>query len=382
MTVLRVGAAPEVFRGEGQYFDGVRPVAQTVMLEVEETQGLLDIVFEDGAIVSWPLEDLRRLKDQGQSDALILRPRGDSTARLIVEDAEEKAVLRGRARRLNAAVPFPRKWRIAVWATGAVASVAMMIFVLIPLMADQLAEIIPPAGEKALGDTTLEQVRFALNTGGLEPLPFCETPNGLAALGTMQERLQSNTQGAPAISLHVLDHEMVNAFALPGGHVILFRGLIEAAEEPEQVAAVLAHEIGHVAARDPTRIALRSAGSIGVLGLLFGDFAGGALMLVLANQMIQANYTQEAEAAADTYAHAMMLNAGASPEALGTFFELLAETSGLTEEDEDSILAHFASHPELGDRSEAARAAVPEGVRFEKLLSDEAWRDLQQICDS
>lgn len=66
---------------------------------------------------------------------------------------------------------------------------------------------------------------------------------------------------------------------MPGGLIILFRGLIDAAESSDEVAAVYAHELGHVVARDPTRIALRSAGSIGVLGLLLGDFAGGAVVL-------------------------------------------------------------------------------------------------------
>jgi len=66
------------------------------------------------------------------------------------------------------------------------------------------------------------------------------------------------------------------------GYVVFFRGLIDTTECPEELATVFAHEIGHVEARDPTRIALRSAGSIDVLGLLFGG-RGGALVLLLAN---------------------------------------------------------------------------------------------------
>ena len=84
----------------------------------------------------------------------------------------------------------------------------------------------------------------------------------------------------------------------PGGRLVFFRGLLEEAENPDEVAAVLAHEIGHVVYRDPTRDALRSAGSLGVLGLLFGDFAGGTVALFIANQLINASYSQAAEARA------------------------------------------------------------------------------------
>ena len=170
---------------------------------------------------------------------------------------------------------------------------------------------------------------------------------------------------------------MVNAFALPGGYVVFFRGLIEKAEEPEEVAAVFAHEVGHIAARDPTRIALRSAGSIGVLGLLLGDFAGGAVVLFLAERIIQADYTQEAEGAADTFAHKVLLAADLPPSAIATFFERLD-----AENDEDAgLMAHFMTHPALGDRIAAARAAEPADAEFRPLLTPQEWSALQSICD-
>ena len=53
--------------------------------------------------------------------------------------------------------------------------------------------------------------------------------------------------------------------------------LFNVSKRYDDVAAVLAHEIGHVAARDPTRIALQTAGSAGLLGLVLGDFAGGTI---------------------------------------------------------------------------------------------------------
>jgi Zn-dependent protease with chaperone function len=152
-----------------------------------------------------------------------------------------------------------------------VAAVALQIGVLIPLLADNLAGFIPAEGERALGAATFGHIREALDETGLNPLAVCDTPEGGAALTDLVTRLGPDGGFDPAVTVAVLDHDMINAFALPGGFVVIFRGLIDAADGPDEVAAVLAHEIGHVVSRDPTRHALRSAGSIGVLGLLFGD---------------------------------------------------------------------------------------------------------------
>ncbi len=179
------------------------------------------------------------------------------------------------------------------------------------------------------------------------------------------------------VTVSVLDHSMVNAFALPGGQVVFFRGMLEVADSPDEIAAVLAHEIGHVAARDPTRMALRSAGSLGVLGLLFGDFAGGAAVLFLVEQIIEADYSREAEGAADDFAIALLQEAGVDPGALGDLFQKLLDENG----DAEGIAAHFMSHPALGDRIETARRAGDEISETRQVISDEEWAALKSICE-
>ena len=197
----------------------------------------------------------------------------------------------------------------------------------------------------------------------------------------MEARITADMNLETPLTVHVLDHPMVNAFALPGGYVVFFRGLIEEAGSAEEVAAVFAHEVGHVVARDPTRIALRSAGSIGVLGLLLGDFAGGAVVLFMAERIIRADYTQDAEAAADVFAHNALLAADLPPSAIATFFERLAADG----ETDAGLMQHFMSHPALGDRIEAARHAEShhfgeDEAVFRPVLTDDEWFELQAIC--
>jgi len=266
---------------------------------------------------------------------------------------------------------------LALWAAGAVAAVAVQIGVLLPLLADRLAAFVPPAGERALGEATFAQIRQALAGTGLPPLPLCENPSGTAAIETMLAGLNVDRDSETAVKVFVLDHEMINAFALPGGHVVFFRGLIDAAQSPNEVAAVMAHEIGHVENRDPTRHALRSAGSIGILGLLFGDFAGGAAVLFLAEQLINASYSQEAEIGADEYAHKQLEAAGVSPAALGDMFERLRDAHG----EADGFVSHFMSHPTLTSRIHIARAAARTDRTYGDIFSEADWAALREICN-
>ncbi|EET49626.1 M48 family metallopeptidase [Thalassobium sp. R2A62] len=376
-TVIRVGAEASVFSGTGQFFDGDMAHPQDVTLAVDDTKRQLILTVDDDEITRWPYDEMRSVRDQASNDLMVLRLRNDGTPRLILTDAADMAIIRSRAKHLHKRPPVENKKRLVTWSLAAVASVALIIGVLVPVMADQLAEFLPPEGEKALGDTTFAQIRGALDETGFQPLAICEDPDGLAALDKMRVALEAEADLPVELTVHVLDHPMVNAFALPGGYVVFFRGLIDAAETHEEVAAVFAHEMGHVEARDPTRIAMRSAGSIGVLGLLFGDFAGGALVLFLAERLIQADYTQAAEAKADTYAHAVLADAGVPPSAIGDFFERMVVDGA---DADDSIIQHFISHPEMGDRIAAARAATPNAFAAKPLLTVEEWRALQGIC--
>lgn len=361
------------------FVDGDRAVMQRVGVTLDTTG--LRIALPDGDHLDWPLPDLRALRDQADGEALVLARSGALTlARLILRDPELIARVRAAAPALDRRAPVEGKGRILAWAGGAIASVAVIIFVLVPVMADQLATLLPPEGERALGDATFEQIRTALGGESIVPVEICEAPQGLAALTKMRARINAEDDLPYPLTVTVLDHEMVNAFALPGGRIIIFRGLLEEAANAEEVAAVFAHEIGHVVNRDPTRDALRLAGSIGVLGLIFGDFAGGTVVLMLANQLINAKYSQTAESGADDYAHDKLTRAGLPPAALGTFFERLRAEYG----DAEGLAAHFASHPQMTARIEAALEAQAEaedgGHTGAPVLSASEWRALRAIC--
>ncbi len=127
------------FDGMGAaYFDGDRPVAEDVSLHIANDNLQIGLDSED--IIFWRLGDIRLVPDQARGKDYTLRSVTDPLARLIVAD---KTLLR----HLPAArrpAPARGRRRLFAWAMAAVAAVALQITVLVPFLADRLANFIPP----------------------------------------------------------------------------------------------------------------------------------------------------------------------------------------------------------------------------------------------
>ncbi len=123
---------------------------------------------------------------------------------------------------------------------------------------------------------------------------------------------------------------LVNAFALPGGRVVLTSGLIAGTDRSEAVAAVLAHEIGHVARRDPLARLLRDKLVDVAVAAVFGVSTGSTGTGTVAAFLLDGSYTREQETAADAVAIAILndLDIAAGPGA-GFFDALARKESGL-----------------------------------------------------
>ncbi|MBO6604955.1 MAG: M48 family metallopeptidase [Roseicyclus sp.] len=359
-----------------ELYDGISPVQQRVSLRVsgEGPQAVLELKnVETHAVLRWSLADMRQVPDQARDDTFIFTPDDTDPARLVIREAEALRVLVLAIPELRPLRPANGSLLKVLGMIGAAAAAfGAILFGLVPFMADRGAEMIPPQTEIALGQTYFEQVYPA--RGAHE----CSSPAGDAALAAMQARLTRGVALPFPLRTRVVSDTSLNATALPGGHVTLHRGLIEAAESPEEVAAVLAHEIGHVAHRDGMRAVLQGMGSFGIIGLLYGDFLGGSAAAVVTQQLITSSYSRDAEARADAYAHELLANAGVSPGALGVFFERLQD-QGL--DIELGVFQHLNTHPELLSRIEASAAAAGIGfVEAGPILSDAEWVALQNIC--
>lgn len=368
-----------LLEARGTWFDGRS--AKPVEVIVKFGEATLTLYRIDGMpLAHWALASLCALPDTAGASYIVLTPDEESDERLTIADPDMIGAIRAVCpdlHRLRRRAPPGQRRRLLLWGGGALAAFLLIVFVLIPAIAEELALLIPPAREEALGRVVLGQVETMFGGFG-SGLEACETAEGKAALDRMLARLGPHFDSHVPVKLRVLDHPMVNAVALPGGYVIVFRGLLEEAGSAEEVAGVLAHEIGHVLHRDPTRLALRSAGTAGLLGLLVGDMTGGALIGGLTELLITAAYSREAEAEADRTAHRILAAAELPLEPFAGFFLRLADKHGRP----NALLSHLASHPDLVSRAEAARRADRvHGRPFIPLLDDQDWVALRNICD-
>jgi len=258
----------------GEMLDGVRPALQRVSLRVigEGRQSELELRNnQTGAVDYWRVSKLRIVPDQAVFDTLVLARQEGDPARLMIRDRESARAVLTACPRIATLGGARGAWpKIAGLGAGALASIAAILFLLIPAMADRGADLLSPEVEVALGDAGFERTLTSLGASD------CKSPEGVAALQRMTDRLSLGLDLPYPLQVRVVDDPMVNAFAFAGGHVAIFRGLIDLAQTPDEVAAVLAHEIGHVAHRDATRSTLRMVGSFGIVGLVFGDVLGAS----------------------------------------------------------------------------------------------------------
>ncbi|WP_425040504.1 M48 family metallopeptidase [Primorskyibacter sp. S187A] len=370
-------------QGRGVFFDGKSAARHEVRVALSEDRMALVIAAQSlPADAIWALSDLRATHDHAASEQIILTRHQDTDdeaprdpARLLLDDPEMVAWLeKTRPNLYRRDVPKGTGKRLVRNALLSVSAVLVMLFVLLPAMANTLAGLIPLEREIAFGKSVTGQMERFLGGSELGDLR-CEGAEGRAALDSMLERLTQGKEFDYDVEVMVFDHAMVNAFAAPGGQVVLMRGLLEEAPGPDAVAAVLAHEIGHVMNRDPTRAALRSVGSAGLLSLLLGDVSGGAVLVAMGEHLMNTSYSREAETGADTFALTMLNEAGISSEGLGAFFAQIAH-----DHESFRVPEYLMSHPEPGGRAERARqnAAMQDGTT--PALVEPLWTDLKTIC--
>jgi Zn-dependent protease with chaperone function len=195
---------------------------------------------------------------------------------------------------------------------------------------------------------------------------------GGAALGRLVQRLEAAAALPIPLTVTVIRQKDANAVALPGGHVYVFNGLIDKAENADEVAGVIAHELGHVAHRDGTRTVLQGAGLSFLFGMVLGDFVGGGAVVFGANTVLQMAYSRDVEAAADLYGVNLMQKAGGDARALGTILQRIA---GAIEPGFKILL----NHPETKERvAVIMRAARP--AAGAAILDASEWAALKAIC--
>jgi Zn-dependent protease with chaperone function len=272
--------------------------------------------------------------------------------------------------------------RILVWSVAAIASVVFLLFAGLPLFARLAAPLVPWSWELSLSRAVEPQVLAMLGERGGKSLRQCgrDNPAGQAALEAMVARLSQSASLPGPLRVDVLDTPMVNAFALPGGRIYIFRPILEQAGGPDEVAGVLAHEIGHVTNRDAMRALVHGGTLSVVIGMILGDVTGGSTLAILGQMLAGQAYSRENEAEADRVSVALMQGAGANPAAINQFFRRIAPLG----RPKGGVTDLLAAHPVTEDRIAAVEALTKgqPAASYRPILDPAQWRALQTICSA
>jgi predicted Zn-dependent protease len=363
--------------GQGAFFDGVTSARQSVVVEL--TAAALRIRGPDGGLLAeWPYAELQ--SHAAPVKVLRLgRPDGAQLARLEIRDPALAAQIEQQAPSLDRGGLRARRSRakVVAWSTAAMLSLVVTAVFAVPQIAAQVAPLVPQSLERRLGAAVEAQVRSMLDANEAGEAFECGHKDveraGVAALAKMVHQLEEAAALPQPLHVIPVHRSEANAFALPGGNIYLLEGLIAKARSPDELAAVLAHEIGHVAHRDGTRSVLQAAGLSVLFGMLLGDFVGGGAVVLAAKTVLQSSYSREVEGAADRYGVELMNRAGGDVRALGA---VLTRIAGAIHPGMEIL----RDHPDTKARVAVINTLAASSSPPQPLLEPSEWAALKRIC--
>lgn len=244
-----------------------------------------------------------------------------------------------------------------------------LVFIERTILAGIIADRVPIEAEETLGDYV-----FDLQFGSKDA--FITDPEIVEGLNIlMAPLLDAVKDSGYNFRVHIMKDETANAFALPGGNIIVLTGLIEQSERPEELLGVLAHEMAHVTRRHSLKQMISEFSGYVLLNII----ASGAGDLVFAvgdnaRALLSKEFSRRQEQDADEVGFEYLMKAGISPKGLITFFEKLQEEEAITD---TKLLTLISTHPASEDRIDNLNQMLGES-RYQFEAIEFSYEDFKQ----
>jgi predicted Zn-dependent protease len=336
----------------------------------------LEVTTGDGGPRLWPFAELRQTQGFYEGQVVRLEHGGELAEALLIPEPGFLTSLHEVAPQLGSRFhnPARRQSRLRLTVLAAVAIVGVtgaLYFWGIPALAALVTPRVPVGWEQRLGQSAV--------SGLVESGTICHNPAGDQAIAAIVARLAAAAPKAPyKFRVLVLNRADVNALAVPGGDIIVFQGLLDRTNSPEELAGVLAHEMEHILLRHATRALIQHV-SVGLLvAAVTGDMTGPlAYGLESARVLGQLQYSRRTEVEADANGLQLLMAARVDPTGMINFLSGLLQDKKMPR----SVLRYLSTHPSTGDRVDwlkdlVARASAPSV----KLLPDVDWNQVKHVC--
>lgn len=305
----------------------------------------------DEVSIQIPLERLVARVRESAEPEVVLTDAGEPNLEIVAADLEllecisvpALASARETWQRTLSRRELKRRIWILAGFLGACVAITMLVSLALSFMVRAIVARIPPEWDAEFGASVISEEMqastFVTNTSVAAKLESFAEP--LLAV------LPQSTNGH---QFHLILDPDPNAFALPGGHILVTSGLLELADQPEELLAVIAHEVAHVSERHVYRNIVSTSGPLMVCSLFFGGKGGiGNLMSGSAALMIGAGFSQDYETEADKVGWDYLVAANIDPQGMIRVFRKMAtlESNSPTT---DVTPEAFRSHPALEKR--------------------------------
>jgi len=294
-----------------------------LLAEIEET-GSERVFFSD------PMQPGLQISS---SDASVVEVQGIAQLTLLREQRNARLTRREILRRTKLVFGFVAGCALLWW----------LVLLVTGLMVRSVVNRITPEFEKEYGDSLFQDLT--------REMALVDDTNQSAQVATMvAPLLRALPPNRTRWQFHVVTNESPNAFALPGGHIVVCTGLLSLAERPEEVVGAIAHEVAHVTQKHGFRERIASAGPILIFqvflrgrGGALGTLAGGSALLVTQS------FSQEYETEADETGWRYLVAANIDPRGLTGVLSKLKDYEA-SQKGVHLVPQAFQSHPGLEKR--------------------------------
>ncbi len=213
-----------------------------------------------------------------------------------------------------------------------------LVLSIFPLLPEKKHDAISTGQEQKIGDLLLNSILSTQDYLKIESDTLEDALN--AILDRLVDAVEDNDY---TFNIYILNDGMANAFALPGGYILITSGLFKLLDSPEEMASVIAHEMGHISKRHTTSRLLKNF----TITLLFAD---KNLVSEASKIIISSAFDRKQEEEADLFALELLEKAKINPRVLGTAFRHLRDRPGAY----NPIFEIIMSHPDMDSRIKAA----------------------------
>lgn len=322
------------------FFDG--KTAEAVEGELELLQNSLQIHF-GSTRRDIDIESSQLIAPVGNGPWAIELPQGGRIQFSGMDFGRKLSALYGRSGIIDW---LEGSWRwVAIALALSVTGTWVMLTQGVPIAARHIAFSMPAHLDKTISDESIDL---------LDRLIFEDSDLATATQEHITDLFNAIRDSNPEYQLFRLEFRSsesmgANAFAIPGGLVVITDAMVELTTEDAELIAVLAHEIGHLANRHGLRILLQDAASAIIIAGLTGDLTSvTALSATVPTVLMQSKYSRDFEREADTFAFAYMSAQGLDTSVLSSLLQRLDKRNG--SQSSGASPSWLSSHPRSEDR--------------------------------